>query len=665
MRLSSLLIPSLTFAGAAGLSLVVAGFAATAVEDNTEIVVRRTLDQGGFSWAEVVADGLRVELSGEAPTEARRFAAISSIGAVVDASRIIDQMEVTPSEGIAPPRFSTEILRNDAGISIIGLIPTASDHAELLNTLGKIKGRPPIADFVETADYPLPPDWADSMAYALKALALLPRTKISVEAGQVRITAIADSPQAKTKLEAELNRMAPPTVHVALDIAAPRPVISPFTLRYVLTPDGGRFDACSAESTESRDRILQAAQAAGLRVKGDCTIGLGVPSANWSRAVEVGLSALAELGQGSITYSNGDVTLVADEGTNPTLFDRVVGELENALPQVFVLHAVLPEPETQASDSAPEFSATLSPEGQVQLRGRLSDDAQRRTVDSYARARFGSDAVYLATRNVPDLPGVWPIRVLAALDALAQLERGAVTVTPDLVTVRGMSHIENASAEVARMLSDKLGEAEEYELDLVYEAPPEPEDQLMAPALCEAELAAIQRADKIAFEPGSATVAADSARVIDKIAKLLGQCGEIPLEVQGHTDSQGREEMNQNLSQARAQSVLNALRARRLLTGSFIARGYGETNPIASNETEEGREANRRIEFRLIVSEADMAGDDEAEGAAPAETPSDAGDADIDQSTGESADESDGDAAPLHDDFDDETTETPEETDGQ
>jgi OOP family OmpA-OmpF porin len=58
--------------------------------------------------------------------------------------------------------------------------------------------------------------------------------------------------------------------------------------------------------------------------------------------------------------------------------------------------------------------------------------------------------------------------------------------------------------------------------------------------------------------------------------------------------------MNQELSQSRADSVLNELRARRVLTGSFTAKGYGETRPIQDNDTEAGREANRRIEFRLI-----------------------------------------------------------------
>jgi OOP family OmpA-OmpF porin len=61
------------------------------------------------------------------------------------------------------------------------------------------------------------------------------------------------------------------------------------------------------------------------------------------------------------------------------------------------------------------------------------------------------------------------------------------------------------------------------------------------------------------------------------------------------------------LSQARADAVLNALLARRVLTKGLTARGYGESQPIADNESEEGRELNRRIEFKLISSEEDEA----------------------------------------------------------
>ena len=62
--------------------------------------------------------------------------------------------------------------------------------------------------------------------------------------------------------------------------------------------------------------------------------------------------------------------------------------------------------------------------------------------------------------------------------------------------------------------------------------------------------------------------------------------------------------MNQQLSQQRATAVLDALRVRRIPVKTFEAVGYGEADPIAPNDTEDGREANRRIEFKLIVPEA-------------------------------------------------------------
>ncbi|KIC16104.1 OmpA family protein [Leisingera sp. ANG-Vp] len=632
MRLSSLLIPGLAFAAAAGLSLVAAGFAVTAVEQGTERAVRGTLDDNGYGWAEVTADGLQVLLEGTAPDEATRFSVKSLVGTVVDAARILDGMEVPPADGLAPPRFSAEILRNDRGISIIGLIPADAGRSTLVADLVELAGAGNVADLLETAKYETPEGWPEAMAFAVEALKLLPRAKISVSAGEVSVTAISDSSGAKARLEEQLGRKAPPGLRLALDIAAPRPVITPFTLRFLLDGDGASFNACSAESEESRDRILAAARAAGLQGEADCVIGMGVPSPNWAKAAEQSIAALAQLGGGSVTIANADITLAAAEGTEDALFDHVVGELESALPRVFALHAVLPVPETQDAAAAPEFTATLSPEGQVQLRGRLTDAALRTVADSYAKARFGSGNVHTAARVAPGLPADWPVRVLAGLEALSYLQRGAVLVTPDTLELRGMSYRKETPAEIARFLSAKLGEAETYGLDITYEKPPEPKDKPLPPELCEAQLASAQSDAKIAFEPGSATIAAQSAGTMDRIAEILGRCGPVRLEIQGHTDSQGREVMNQNLSQARAQSVLNELRARRVVTSTFAAKGYGESEPIADNGTEEGREANRRIEFKLIraaaaaeASEASpedpAAGDDAAETGTAQETP--------------------------------------------
>lgn len=599
MRLSSLLMVFGTFFCAALLSLVTANMSVKLIEDSSEIGVRNALDSSDMTWAEVQADGLQVTLAGIAPTEAVRFAALSTAGTVVDAARVIDNMEVQAIADIAPPRFSAEILRNDAGLSIIGLMPNSTDRDEVLDRISAISGRAPVTELIESADYPAPDGWEDALGFALTAMERLPRAKVSVEAGRVAITAITDSAEEKARLEQQLRRASPPGLRVSMEIAAPRPVITPFTLRLVKDDVSTRFDACSADTEATRNQILTAAREAGMEGNGQCTVGMGVPSPNWGRAVQQSIAALNELGGGSVTFSDADVTLVAAEGTPQADFDRIVGELENRLPDVFALFAKLPET-VDPNQGPPEFVATLSPEGLVQLRGRLSDDNLRNLADSYAKAAFGSDKVYTATRLVDDLPGTWPVRVLTGLEALAQLSNGAVTVTPDLLTISGNTGNPQASTNIASLLAAKLGEAETFEISVTYQEKLDPVASIPTPDECEAEIAAIVSTSKINFEPGSATIDASTLGVMDDIAEVLTVCGDLRLEIQGHTDSQGGEDMNLNLSQARAQSVLNELRARRVLTSSFNAKGYGETKPIADNNTEEGREANRRIEFKLI-----------------------------------------------------------------
>ena len=603
MRLPYFIAVSLIFLVSAGLSLLAASYAVTEIEESSELAVRRSLDLKGHDWAEVEADGLRVVLTGTAPDEATRFNALTAAGTEVDTSRVIDEMEVIATSALAAPRFSVEILRNDSGISVIGLIPASENRDKLIQRLGNLDRSVAISDLMETADYPKPKGWDVAISYALEALTHLPRAKISANPDLVRITAIANSQQEKQKLERDLTRRAPPSLRVGLAISAPRPVVTPFTLRYLIDEEGGHFDACSAQDEKARDRIVAAAKNAGLTGPYSCTVALGEPSPRWPEAAEKSIQALFRIGQGSVTMSDADITLIAAEGTDPAVFDRVVGELETELPAVFALHAVLPEPETTNPNGPVEFSATRSPEGLVQLRGRLGDETLRDMVDSYARAAFGSDQVYTATRIVSDLPADWPVRVLAGLEALGQLHNGVLTVTPDTVELIGLSHEEDAKARIAGQLSDKLGEGQEYTLTITYQPPPEPEDALPDPEVCEAQIAEIQATSKIAFEPGSATIASDSRDVVNQIADILRDCGPIRMEIQGHTDSQGREEMNQQLSQARAQSILNELRGRRIPTSSYTAVGYGETQPIADNDTEEGREENRRIEFRLIRPE--------------------------------------------------------------
>jgi OOP family OmpA-OmpF porin len=88
--------------------------------------------------------------------------------------------------------------------------------------------------------------------------------------------------------------------------------------------------------------------------------------------------------------------------------------------------------------------------------------------------------------------------------------------------------------------------------------------------------------------------------VLDQVASALLATGAVMrVEVQGHTDATGNPAYNQQLSEARARSVLQALVARGVPVELLSARGYGPQRPIADNATPDGRSKNRRVQFEV------------------------------------------------------------------
>ena len=87
---------------------------------------------------------------------------------------------------------------------------------------------------------------------------------------------------------------------------------------------------------------------------------------------------------------------------------------------------------------------------------------------------------------------------------------------------------------------------------------------------------------------------------LDQVADVLSQYNQTYIDVYGHTDSMGSDAYNQSLSERRAQAVADYLASHGVVAARLGTRGYGETQPIASNDTEEGRAANRRVEIKVV-----------------------------------------------------------------
>lgn len=106
--------------------------------------------------------------------------------------------------------------------------------------------------------------------------------------------------------------------------------------------------------------------------------------------------------------------------------------------------------------------------------------------------------------------------------------------------------------------------------------------------------------DGVTFDFGKANLKPQFYPALDNVASTLAQYNQTIVEVSGHTDSVGSDSANQTLSVQRANSVGNYLIGKGLVRERFEIVGFGETQPVASNDTDSGRALNRRVEIRVL-----------------------------------------------------------------
>ena len=103
------------------------------------------------------------------------------------------------------------------------------------------------------------------------------------------------------------------------------------------------------------------------------------------------------------------------------------------------------------------------------------------------------------------------------------------------------------------------------------------------------------------FEFDRSELTVNAKTILDSVASELEEHDRIEVEVVGHTDSRGSDSYNQKLSERRANSVVQYLVGKGIDASRMQPVGMGEASPVADNETDEGRERNRRVELKIIA----------------------------------------------------------------
>ncbi|MCV6596273.1 MAG: OmpA family protein [Mangrovicoccus sp.] len=602
-KIQSFLYVAALAAAAAG-AYELAGRVADELETRTGAEVRGALSRAEIDWAWVEIDGLQAVLRGAAPDEAERFRALAAAGEVLNPLNLRDEMSVAlPDPGITA-QYRVEIMRNGNSILVHGLAP--QNAAPDLGLLATANPGMEIADLIARSSDPVPEAWETAANLALTALDQLQMARVIFTPDLIDLDGIAPDRETALAIETQFGGASGYGLETQIDLQLPRPILSPYMTRFTLDGTGARFDTCAAESDAGRAVILEAAIAAGAPADIVCPTALGAPDPNWSQTVADTVGLITTLGGGSLTLSDLSITLSLPlRASSHPEFEAQLTAFKSTLPEIYALSVI--ETGGDAIAAALEggelrFTATRSPEGLVDLRGPVGPLEARDVVQTLAHARFGDGQLHTALQAAPHVSMDWPVHVMAAVDALSHLDNGAVILTSNNIQVRGKTGDPAAADDIARALTDTLGPAVSTEVAVTYVEALDPVllAQAPTPAECAAEINAVLEENDVRFGSGSITIDTDGFDTIGAIAEILYECPEVPMEVGGHTDSQGGAEMNQLLSQARADAVLTALSERRALVSNLKATGYGEAQPIADNATSEGREANRRIRFSLL-----------------------------------------------------------------
>lgn len=199
-----------------------------------------------------------------------------------------------------------------------------------------------------------------------------------------------------------------------------------------------------------------------------------------------------------------------------------------------------------------------------------------------------NDSVTVTTAK-PIILSVADFNLMGGLEKLQ--DAAEVTIVPNTAVTFGLSYTRNSVTEtttVARAASPA-------------ETAIEPLGNFDS-AACEVRFKTLSKSGNIRFRANSATLQGNSASILTSVASIIEKCPGMMIEVAGHTDSRGNAAYNMALSEQRAQSVVTYLTSLGLSDSRLISRGFGETQPIASNRTRVGRSKNRRIEFTILRS---------------------------------------------------------------
>jgi OOP family OmpA-OmpF porin len=440
------------------------------------------------------------------------------------------------------------------------------------------------AAWISTA--PLEADLADRSAAALHG-AVLDKTTIAVAGRDVSLGAEAFSEEARSAAVKSVEAV--PGVRLVDDETRLVPEARPFVwsaerdvVRVTLTG--------SAPLPATKARLTEAARGAlgGVEVADQMKLARGAP-AHFDEAAALLLGQIAKLKDGKFTISDGAVSL---SGMARELGDReAIAAALKSLPEGFKVAANdLKAPPYVFQVNKDPVASTLT------LSGNVPNDSSHAAITAAAARKFLSEKVVDNLKTSIGAPGGFTAAVVPALGALSRLSTGTLVVSDREVKLSGDALYDGAALQIRSGLGKDFPQNWQFKADISVKPAVAPVDA----TVCQQLFSELLGKTSIRFETGKADIDPDSAGLLDRLVEIALRCPASNIEVAGHTDADGDDAANQALSEKRAQAVVDYLVKAGLPAARFTATGFGATQPLVPNDSDEGKAQNRRIEFKVM-----------------------------------------------------------------
>jgi len=433
-----------------------------------------------------------------------------------------------------------------------------------------------------TTTPPLEADLAARSAAALKD-SLLDKTRIAVAGRDVTLAAEAFSEDGRRGAVASVAAV--PGVRLVNDetqlVAEAKPFVWSAERDVVRVTLGG-----SAPLPATKGRLLEAARATlgGVEVVDQMNLSRGAPP-RFDNAALLLLDQIWKLKDGKITISDTKVSL---SGMARELGGRetIAAALKN-LPEGFSIAA------NEIKAPPYIFQAYKDPVAvTLTLTGYVPDNNIHAALAAAAGRKFFNEKVVDNIKASLGAPSGFANAVVPALGALSRLSTGTLVVSDREVKLSGDAFFDAAAAQIRAGLKD-FPQGWQFKAEISVKPASAPVDG----TVCQQLFSGLLAKGKIRFDSGRATIDPDSAGLLDRLIETALRCPSANIEIAGHTDADGEDDFNQALSEKRAQAVTDFLVKAGLPAERFTAMGYGSTQPVASNDTDEGKAQNRRIDF--------------------------------------------------------------------